>query len=397
MTINKTFSEILAPITEAEFFEEYYDKKPLHIPGDPDKFPNLMDFDILSRILGLNSIWTADTLGLMLDNTQVPREKYCDPGSRDGRNVLIPNAEKVGGFLQAGASVVAIDIDTLTPEISALADTLEDALSAKAQANLYFSSQRRQAFASHFDTHDVYAFHTVGEKVWRIYENREPHPIRHAAFKVPPEQAKARRGGVLMDVTMKPGDLLYIPRGQYHDALASDDFAMHIAMGVTGIIGYDLVSALLERTMHDERFRVNFPRAALGRDALKTRIEALGAAIAEIAASDSFIDQFSQYQQRFRNNRMKLSLPVPVAEEVLRVKTPGLTVKSVQGRPVLASASGAMPIPPGKEKIAAWIVAQDRFTAHQAASALSEFDLLTVNETINDFRKMGLVAGAGAP
>ena len=319
MTTAYTLSDILAPMSEETFFSEYYDKKPLHIRGHADKFPNVMDFDILSRILGLNAVWSSESLSLMLDNNQVPPAQYCDPGSRDGRAVQIPNAEKVSEFLKAGASLVAMDIDTLTPEISALADALEAGLSGKAQANLYFSSRRRQAFTSHFDTHDVFAVHTLGEKVWRIYQNKEPHPIRHAAFLLPPEQAVTRRGDVLMDVTMKPGDLLYIPRGQYHDALASDDFSMHIAMGVTGIIGYDFVSALLESAIHDERFRVNFPRQAQGPDAMRKHIQSLSAALTGIAASSQFIEQFSAYQQQFHYNRQKYSLPVDVEEEILQV------------------------------------------------------------------------------
>src|SRR3546814_12960582 len=34
-------------------------------------------------------------------------------------------------------------------------------------------------------------------------------------------------------IRMQPGDLLYIPRGRYHDALASENGALHIAFGVT--------------------------------------------------------------------------------------------------------------------------------------------------------------------
>ena len=33
-------------------------------------------------------------------------------------------------------------------------------------------------------------------------------------------------------VTLRPGDLLCIPRGQYHDALASQNGAIHVAFGL---------------------------------------------------------------------------------------------------------------------------------------------------------------------
>ena len=43
--------------------------------------------------------------------------------------------------------------------------------------------QSHQAFAPHYDTHDVFALHCEGEKVWNIYENFEQDPINHPIFK----------------------------------------------------------------------------------------------------------------------------------------------------------------------------------------------------------------------
>ncbi len=33
---NRTFAELIHPVTPEEFFAEYHDKKPLYIPGTPD-------------------------------------------------------------------------------------------------------------------------------------------------------------------------------------------------------------------------------------------------------------------------------------------------------------------------------------------------------------------------
>ena len=39
----ETFADILAPVTPDEFFAEYYGKKLLHVPGEPDKFEAVME------------------------------------------------------------------------------------------------------------------------------------------------------------------------------------------------------------------------------------------------------------------------------------------------------------------------------------------------------------------
>ena len=43
---------------------------------------------------------------------------------------------------------------------------------------------------------------------------------------------------------MKPGDILYIPRGKYHDALASESGAVHIAFGVVYVKPIDIIQLI---------------------------------------------------------------------------------------------------------------------------------------------------------
>ena len=56
-------------------------------------------------------------------------------------------------------------------------------------------------------------------------------------------------------VTLKPGDLLYIPRGQFHDALASKNGAIHIAFGLTYFKPIDLMSSLWEKFILNDFMR----------------------------------------------------------------------------------------------------------------------------------------------
>ena len=52
---------------------------------------------------------------------------------------------------------------------------------------------------------------------------------------------RTKKSGKIIDqVLLKPGDLLYLPRGQFHDALASKNGAIHIAFGITYMKPLDL-------------------------------------------------------------------------------------------------------------------------------------------------------------
>ena len=98
------------------------------------------------------------------------------------------------------------------------------------------------------------AVHVEGTKTWHVYEGRAKDPIAHPMFRsLTAEQHEKARGGKLMDVQMEPGDLLYLPRGQYHDALADEGGAVHIAFGVTYPIGVDVMSLLFERVIAEPR------------------------------------------------------------------------------------------------------------------------------------------------
>src|SRR3546814_20325604 len=71
-------------------------------------------------------------------------------------------------------------------------------------------------------------------------------------------------GKVAEQIRMQPGDLLYIPRGRYHDALASENGALHIAFGVTLPKPLDLLGIIWEAAVQDPELRADLPHRADG-------------------------------------------------------------------------------------------------------------------------------------
>jgi ribosomal protein L16 Arg81 hydroxylase len=260
-----SFDQIMAPLGAERFFAEYDGQRPLHLKGAADKFAAVMNWARLNDLLGQATIWSQASLQLALDKELVPSARYCAPApGRDGGQVLRPDPDKVKALLRRGATLIANDIDHLSTGLTAFAQAMEQALGGKVQGNLYLSSRRRQGFPAHFDTHDVYAVHVEGTKTWHVYEGRAEDPIAHPMFRtLTPEQHEQARGDKLMDVPMAPGDLLYLPRGLYHDALADEGGAVHIAFGVTYPIGIDVMSFLYDRVIAEPEFRANLPRRAL--------------------------------------------------------------------------------------------------------------------------------------
>ncbi len=287
-----SFADIIAPVSEDEFFSEYFDKAPLHVKGKPDKFASVMSWQALNGILDMTSIWSSISLSLHLDGETVKPVKYCVPGpDRSDQQGMMPITGKVHALLAQGATLVCNKVDRLTPAMSSFAGAIEDTIECKVQANLSCAWRERKAFASHFDKHGVWAVQAEGTKRWLIYEGRMDNPIEHARSQRHDKEFDHKaRGAVLMDIVMRPGDLLYIPHGQYHDALAMSGGTIHLTFGSYPVIGMDLLTEVFEAAVEDSAFRAPLPRLAGegGKKAWDAHVKDLAGRVADLVIINYF-------------------------------------------------------------------------------------------------------------
>lgn len=387
------FADLIAPMTPEEFFSEYYDRKPLFIKGSPEKFAGLMEWETLNRLLNMSRIWSPATFRLVIDRKEIPPRQFCSTElNSDKSETLRPDAEKVNALLREGASLAINDIDTLTPELINVADTLERTLHAKVQSNLYYSWRQRQGFFTHYDTHDVYAFHTLGTKRWRVFEGRANHPIQHPRHKIVNEaHGEANRGNLLMDIVMEPGDLLYLPRGQYHDALSVSDGCAHIAFGAAHVIGMDVLGGLSDIAVDHDLFRTNLPLEAEGRDALRKRLADLGRILSEIASSDEFVAAMEHYIASFHYRRGGFDLPVKADEPEFSLSSPELRVETRGGVTGLVGPSGGAPIPPALVEPVRWVVERGSFQRVALAEAFPAASAKDIDRLLADLESMKVI------
>lgn len=398
-----TLADILHPVSEEEFFAEYYDRKPLYVPApDPDKFADVMSWQKLSGMLNMTGIWSPANLQLYLDRKEVVPADYCrEEIDRDNDPSMQPDAERVKDWMQRGASLVLNYIDTLTPELAAVANALETRLQAKTQSNLYCSWQQHRAFDTHMDTHDVFALHIVGEKDWNVYEGRLDNAIATPEARNPePGFVDSHKGAVAMKLTLRPGDFLYIPRGQYHDALASSAACIHLTFGVTRVIGYNLLEALFIHAMKDSAFRANFPvltgDAAADRAALRSHIGDLADRLDSIARTDAVLDDMLAFCQAFKYRRGGFDLPGDVVAGDsgavgFALTSDDFAIIRSNGRVGLKGPKGTAPIPAGIEEPVSWIVDRGRFTRAELSAAFPQMSEAGREKLLGDLSSMRVI------
>jgi len=308
----RSLDDLLAPVSTETFYAEYWGRKPLHIPGTAAKLAPIMSWDILSALLNQAAIWSPNTLKLMMDAEPVPARDYCRTGNtREGPSGLVVDLALVKTWLRRGASLVLNRIDTLSPGLREMADALAKATCAPIQSNLYCSWRAHQAFPIHFDTHDVFALHIAGEKAWRIYQRHIEAPVRHPRFTdLDLAYHNKHKGPLSQSLVMRPGDVLYIPRGFYHEALATSGGTIHLSTAVVPMNGLDLVTALFERALLEPLFRHSIPNpAAVGDQAFDSHLDALVQRITALFGEPSFRKKARELLAAHGGTRSQLHLP----------------------------------------------------------------------------------------
>jgi lysine-specific demethylase/histidyl-hydroxylase NO66 len=141
------------------------------------------------------------------------------------------------------------------PRVAALCRELESILGHPVQANAYFTPRRSQGLPIHHDTHDVFCLQVAGEKRWLVYEPVLEMPLRDQRYR--PESGGP--GEPVLDLMLRPGDTLYLPRGWLHQALTSETDSLHLTVGVNQHTWLDAVRAALDECADDVEFRRSVP------------------------------------------------------------------------------------------------------------------------------------------
>jgi ribosomal protein L16 Arg81 hydroxylase len=384
------FDALLAPIGREEFFRRYYRKEPAFARSSAVR-RSIFSFEQLNLALAQSDYWTENTLKLWLDAAPISSGRYCTPMTTITGERILPDYRKVSYWLGEGASLVLNGADNLTPELRSVAAALESVIPGGVWANIYCSFGGRRAFESHYDDHEVFAVHVAGEKTWRVYEGRMDNPVGQPASRPDlQKQHDAAKGKILFEKVMRPGDLMYLPRGQYHDALASSAASLHVTFSVAPMNGLALFSLLEKEAMRDSAFRDDLPLPHDG-EALHKRLELLGEKFARICAQDSFAQAAREAQLSGRRPRAAYALPELSKEATYCIAGPAVRLaRDSSGLVIADGAKVLLRIEQQSTPLCKWALAAGEFSR---ADAEAQFPFLT-REQIE--KELAALAGAGA-
>ena len=232
------FESILAPISRSEFREDYFGKRPLLIPGHAGKFADLFTWDDLNRAL---------------NGSPLPHTGIEVSDARGGRRQ--PKASFA--LLQecrAGASLAFRNMHLFEPRTAELVRALEAETGERNTVNLYLSQPSQHAFPVHYDVDDVFVLHLYGRKAWWVFDRTTDKPT----LKLGPRNEKPPSDPML-ECELSPGDVLYIPRGHWHQALAQGGMSLQLVITMETQKGIHFLTWLVDELTNDVRFRHELP------------------------------------------------------------------------------------------------------------------------------------------
>jgi hypothetical protein len=215
-----------------------------------------------------------------------------------------------------GSTVVLQGLHRLWPPLIDFADQLAADLGHPTQVNAYITPPSHRGFSAHYDVHDVFVLQVAGEKHWRIHEPVLPDPLRTQPWTDRPALvATAAAGEPVVDDVLRPGDVLYLPRGYLHSAEALGAISAHLTVGVHSVPRWAAAETVLdlvrELAADDEALRTSLP---LGLD-LADPAALADDAPAVVAALKRWLDRVdsADVADRLRERTWAQVRPAPVA------------------------------------------------------------------------------------
>lgn len=267
----------IEPLPLERFLAEHWERKPLVVPrGEEGRFDDLLSEQDVERLVTETGLrvpaFRLVKAGEKLEGytTDLPWRPGSFTGVADVRRVL----EEFGN----GATIVLQGLHHVWLPLARYCRHLEAYLGHPVQANAYFTPAGSQGLPVHHDTHEVISLQVAGEKRWLVYEPVLELPLKDQRYR----SALGEPGDPVLDVELRAGDTLYLPRGWLHQALTSDSDSLHITVGINVRRWVDEARAELDALESDLAFRRTI-------DAQPPALPELDAATARARARERFV------------------------------------------------------------------------------------------------------------
>jgi ribosomal protein L16 Arg81 hydroxylase len=294
----KILQQLLAPYPTEQFLAEHWTQKAIHISTDnPRKFHPFFSWNALNHLLNYHKLTEPDL--------RFSKEGKSFPEASDSRDWI--------DRLRQGATLIINAVHQRVSSVAKLAAQLRDDIGYETHINLYCSPADQQGFDCHYDTHDVLILQIEGEKKWFVYRETVLYPTPD----IPSSKQLQPTEPPYLECVLKAGDLLYIPRGHWHYAIACEQPSLHLTIGIEPQTGLDWLDWLRHDLQNNADWRQSLAMIINENpNPLELQLVALKQHLIEILSQPEILHKYIE-QLSYRNYAaLPVSLPAQLGTDI---------------------------------------------------------------------------------
>jgi len=285
-------------ILNDEFFIQYWTREVVHFPASPDRLQDIFGWSQLNSVLQLtHKVLQPPSLRVVRDGVAVSIDAYTDVvADRKTNPFRQVSSRKIVELCSDGATLVIDGIERFWTPLRLLTDELFKLTGERVQANAYYSQKPLPGFKLHYDTHEVFVLQVAGSKLWRIGGTSYPYPLY-----TQPSAAHEPFTGEYKEFILRRGSILYLPRGVWHSAVATDEPSLHLSVGVHCRTRLEFLIWVIKSLADRAELRENLhcPGMEMNRDVLMAGLQS---AVAEKLSEATIIDQYKAASESLRES-----------------------------------------------------------------------------------------------
>ena len=235
------FLTLIQPLSEKEFATKVGGRETFVMQGQ-----GWRDF---GDLVSLDEIETALNNGC---NVNIPvqivgggvRQSYVDRGV--GWSPFSLRKTEIKSLIESGHSFLMANMSQINPKVAALIDAVEARFTgARADLHLYVSpTDDGTGYDAHRDSpqHKIY-LQVIGNTSWQIFDHTAELPQEATSVK---ETDEARYLTKVMEFTLRPGDVLYMPPARFHKV--RNHHGPRVSFSIPFLVNVDGKAGRMDRT-----------------------------------------------------------------------------------------------------------------------------------------------------
>ncbi|MDQ3283221.1 MAG: cupin domain-containing protein [Acidobacteriota bacterium] len=389
-----TFAETLGSIRVDDFLTRTWGQTFARIPGTRGRFHHLLSWSDVNAMLQRHRL-EPPRLRLVRNGAFAAKNEFL---RYEGERVPFVVPEKLSQRLRDGYTLIVDAVDDMSEGVMQLAEDFERVLHESVQVNMYAGWREQQGFHRHADTHDVVVLQVYGKKYWRVYEGGRPHPLKDD---VAPNDDVPQK--VVWEGLLEDGDVLYIPRGSWHEASGVGEVTLHLTFGIHQRTGITLMRWLGDQLRASTEFRAPLRRFA-SKEEQQQQFSELKKQLID-ALDDDLLERYFAHQNARARSRGWASLPwtaTPAAAPPLSAQVSLATPRALNlvrdNGSIRFDANGrAWQFAATAEPLLHALERGPATVAQLCDAAAGAIDNATVQQFVSELAQQGLVRVTGEP